>query len=76
MEREMTLHEARMGLLRVVGRMKSVEQIQELRQIISNYYAQKVTEEMDRLWDTGEWSAEKNEAILSEHLRTPYRYAK
>ena len=76
MEREMTLHEARMGLLRVVGQMKSIEQIQELRQIVSNYYAQKVTEEMDRLWDAGEWSAEKNEAILSAHLRTPYRYAK
>ncbi|MBR1878933.1 MAG: hypothetical protein IJ814_08045 [Paludibacteraceae bacterium] len=73
--REMTLHEARMGLLRVVGQMKSVEQIQELRQIVSNYYAQKVTAEMDRLWENGEWSAEKNEAILNTHLRTPYRYS-
>lgn len=75
MEREMTLHEAQMGLLRVVGQMKSVAQIQELRQIVSNYYAQKVTSEMDQLWESGEWSAEKNEALLNTHLRTPYRYA-
>lgn len=76
MEREMTLHEAQIGLLRVVGQMHSVAQIQELRQIISNYYAQKATEEMDRLWENGEWSAEKNNQILEAHLRTPYRYAK
>lgn len=73
MEREMTLHEAQMGLLRVVGRMKSVAQIQELRQIVSDYYARKATEGMDRLWESGEWSAEKNEEILNTHLRTPYR---
>ena len=41
----------------------------------SNYYAQKATEEMDSLWDAGEWDAEKNEAVLNEHLRTPYKYA-
>ena len=75
MEREMTLHEAQMGLLRIVGQMKSVAQIKELRQIVSNYYAQKVTSEMDKLWERGEWSAEKNEALLNAHLRTPYRYA-
>jgi len=76
MEKEMTLHEAQMDLRRIVGQMKSVAQIQELRQIVSNYYAQKVTAEMDHLWESGAWSAEKNNALLNEHLRTPYRYAK
>ena len=41
-------------------------------QNISNYYAQKATEEMDQLWESGEWSKEKNNSILKEHLRTPY----
>lgn len=36
----------------------------------SNYYAQKATEEMDKLWETGEWGEEENEAVLSEHIRT------
>jgi hypothetical protein len=56
--------------------MDSVEEVHELRCIISNYYAQKATNEMDKLWDAGEWSEEKNEAVLKEHLRTPYKYAK
>ncbi len=69
------LNEAQLSILRLLGRMKTIEQVNELRQIISNYYAQKATEEMDRLWDTGLWSEQENEAVLKEHLRTPYKYA-
>ncbi len=67
------LNNAQLGILRLLGRMKSVEQCEELRQIISNYYARKATEEMDRLWDSGEWGEAQNNAVLNEHLRTPYR---
>ena len=35
--------------------------------------AQKVENGMDALWDSGKWNNEKNEEILKEHLRTPYR---
>lgn len=76
MENRTLLNEAQLSILRLLGRMKSVEQVKELRQIISNYYAQKATEEMDRLCAVGEWSEEKNDAILNEHLRTPYKYAR
>lgn len=75
MEQRTYLNEAQLGILRLLGRMKTLEQVSELRQIISNYYAQKATEEMDRLWEAGEWSEEKNKAILNEHFRTPYKYA-
>ncbi len=74
-EQRTILNEAQLSVLRLLGRMKSVEQVNELRQIISNYYAQKATEEMDRLWESGGWSEEQNETILKEHLRTPYSYA-
>ena len=75
MEQRTLLNEAQLGILRLLGRLKTVEQANELKQIISNYYAQKATEEMDRLWETGVWNEEKNEAVLNEHFRTPYRYA-
>jgi 5'(3')-deoxyribonucleotidase len=75
MEQRTILNEAQLGILRLLGRMKRVEQVNELRQIISNYYAQKATAEMDALWDKGEWSEEKNNSILTEHLRTPYKHA-
>jgi len=70
------LNEAQLSILRLLARLNTLEKVNELRQIISNYYAQKATEEMDRLWDEGTWGEEQNEAVLKEHLRTPYHYEK
>ena len=53
MEREITLHQAKMNLLRVVDCIQTVDEVQAIRNILANYYAQKVAEEMDRLWDNG-----------------------
>ena len=38
MDQNLALHQAQMGILRLLGRLKNVEQVNELRQIISNYY--------------------------------------
>ena len=76
MEQRTMLNEAQLGILRLLSTMDNVEDVHELRCIISNYYAQKATDEMDKLWESGEWSEEKNEAVLKEHLRTPYKSAK
>ena len=67
------LNQAQLSILRLLARMNTKEKVDELRQVISNYYARTATEEMDRLWDSGEWSEEKNESVLEEHLRTPYK---
>ena len=40
--------------------------------MLSDYFAQKAEDAMDALWDNGFWDNNKNEAILQEHLRTPY----
>ena len=66
------LNEAQMSILRLLGSMKTVDEVNELRQIICDYYARRVDEEVDKLWDSGQWDDEKNESVLSEHLRTPY----
>ena len=61
-----------MSILRLLGSMKTVEEVDELRQVICDYYARRVDEEVDKVWESGQWNDEKNEAILNEHLRTPY----
>ena len=43
---------------------------------MANYYAQKVNEEMERLWDNGTINEQTIEQWGNEHMRTPYRYAK
>lgn len=75
MEQNEALNKAQLDILRLLGHIKSVEEADELRQVISNFYAKKAEDAMDRLWDAGLWDEEKNEKILNEHLRTPYKYA-
>lgn len=74
MKQEATLNDAQMSILRLLGSIKTVEEANELRQVICDYYARRVDEEVDKLWESGQWDDEKNEAVLSEHLRTPYQY--
>ena len=70
-----TLNKAQMDILRLLEHIKTDEEAEELRDVISNFYARKAEEAMDRLWEAGLWDQEKNDAILKEHLRTPYKYA-
>ena len=70
------LNAAQMEFLQLLGRIKTEEELSELRKVVCDYYARKIDEAVDKLWDEGKWDNEKNEAILKEHLRTPYKYAK
>ncbi|MCH5310654.1 MAG: hypothetical protein J1E57_01615 [Prevotella sp.] len=71
-----SLNAAQLDFLQLLGHVKTMEELDELRQVVSDFYARKAEEAMDRLWETGQWSKEKDEEILKTHLRTPYKYAK
>ena len=75
METEMTLHQAKMNLLRVVDRIRTIDDVQAIQQILANYYAQKAEAEMERLWDNGTINEQVIEQWGQEHMRTPYNYA-
>ena len=59
-------------LLRMFSYVRSDSQMRGIKKVLSDYFFNKVEEGMDALWESGEWSEEKNEAIMKEHLRTPY----
>ena len=75
MDTEMTLHQAKMNLLRVVDCIRTIDDVQAIQQILANYYAQKAEAEMDRLWDNGTINEQVIEQWGQEHMRTPYNYA-
>jgi len=70
-----SLNEAQMDFLQLLGHIKTIEELDELRQVVSDYYARKAEEGMNQLWESGQWNKEKDEEILRTHLRTPYKYA-
>ena len=66
------LNPPQLHLLKMFSFAKTEDTLFEIKKALSAYFAQRVEDEMDKLWDDGLWSQEKNESILKEHLRTPY----
>ena len=54
MKQTNVLNEAQLSILRLLGSMKTVEEVNELRQVICDYYARKVDDEVDKLWESGQ----------------------
>ena len=72
MTQNLGLNQAQMDFLRLLAHFTKEEDVKELNDVVCAYYARRVDEEMDKLWDEGKWSEEKIEKVLQEHLRTPY----
>ena len=66
---------AQLHILEMMKYLKSESDILELQRVIADFYAKKVQEEADRLWDEGILDAEAIEDIGKSHLRTPYVHA-
>lgn len=66
------LNPTQLHLLRMFSYAKDEASLNEIKEAMSAYFARKVEDGMDELWEKGIWSQEKNENLLKEHLRTPY----
>ena len=62
-----------MQMLKLTERIKSQEEMDEIRQLVSKYFADKAQQEVDRLWELGVINDEAIESWKHEHMRTPYR---
>lgn len=67
-----TFNPTQVHLLKMFSYARTEQALDDVRRGLVAYFAQRVNEGMDQLWDEGKWSQEINEAILNEHLRTPY----
>jgi hypothetical protein len=47
-------------------------QLIEIKLLLGNYFAEKASEEMDKLWDENNWTEETMREWSNEHLRTSY----
>ena len=65
-------NDAQIDLLNMMKWVKTPETLSELKQAISDYFANKAKEEMDRLWAEGIMTEDKVESFATLHERTPY----
>ena len=59
-------------LLRMFSYNRDEESLNELKDVLFNYYCQKVNEEGKRVWEEKNMSNETMHELLNTHLRTPY----
>lgn len=61
-------------LLRMFSYVKTDEQLKEIKAALADFFFKRVEEGMDALVESGKWSKEKSDAIMQEHIHTPYVY--
>ncbi len=66
---------AKLELLDVVRNIKTESELNEFKNVIALFFAEKAQREIDALWDNGTIDEQTIEEWGKEHMRTPYRYA-
>ena len=64
---------AQMELLDMMSFVDPPEMLAQLKQAISDFFARRAEEEIDRLWETGALNEQKVESFRNLHERTPYK---
>ncbi len=68
-------NDAQLKVLEMMSFVKTPEAWHDMQIALSDYFAQKAQEEMERMWSKGELSEEKIESFRHLHERTPYHKA-
>lgn len=63
---------AQRAVLNVVSCLQSEQDLEDLKRILIKFLNDRMQKEMDKLWNSGDWSDKKLEEMKSEHLRTAY----
>ena len=67
------LNPVQLHLLRLFSHNRDEESLSELKEVLFNYYCQKVNEEGQRIWKEKNMSNEMMHELLNTHFRTPYK---
>lgn len=69
-----TMNQSQMMILESFAGAQDEQELNDLMDVLRNFYAQRLELEMQRLWDNGVLDEKKLEQLQGEHLRTPYHY--
>jgi len=74
MEAVKGLTNLQLELLKMFSIPLKEDQIKEIKALLSRYFADKATAEMDMLWDEKNWTDETMRAWAQEHIRTKSKH--
>ena len=66
------LSPAQLSILDMMSFVKTPTAIDELKSVLSDYFANRLSEEIDKMWENGDLSEAKIESFRHLHERTHY----
>ena len=66
---------AQLELMNALNSIRSEAELNEFKDLVARYFAEKAQKAIDALWEEGVINEEVIEQWGNEHMRTPYRYA-
>ncbi len=66
------LSNLQLELLKVFSYQLNQQQLADIKNLLSHYFAEQATQEMDKLWEENNWDNNTMLEWVNEHLRTPY----
>ena len=67
-----TFSPAQVHVFNLVSHIKSSIGLEQLRQQLASFYAKQVDDEMDQLWESGQFDDKRMKELRGSHFRTPY----
>ena len=64
-----------MELMNAIGNISTEAELNEFRDMLAHYFAQKAQKAIDAMWDAGQINEDTIKQWGEEHMRTPYKYA-
>lgn len=72
METTTKLNSMQLFLLRMFDRKLNSKQEEEIKQLLADYFAKQIDEEMDEIWEKRGMTQQDLDNLLHSHQRTPY----
>lgn len=63
---------AQIHVLNLMSHIKSDSGLEQLRKQLAAFYAKQIDDEMDMLWENGQWDEKRLEELRGSHYRTSY----
>ena len=67
-----TFSPAQVHVFNLVSHIKSAVGLEQLRMQLAAFYAKQIDDEIDHLWESGQFDEKKMEELRGSHFRTPY----
>ena len=67
-----TFTPAQVQVLNLVSRIRTTVGLEKLRKQLAAFYAQQIDEEMDALWESGQFDEKRLHELRGSHFRTTY----